>query len=195
MRASGTAQLFGATAPKGGKLDVEATGSVSMALLHTFDNDILSTGKVEFTVAAGGQVSNPDVTGKVQFDKVNIAIDGVPNGLSNMNGTLVLDDGRLKVESLTATTGGGALVYTRGARSAASAPVVSTEAIPAIPTRRRFISSLPENTCCKYTILCCEYTILQSRILSRRSHSGQKISGLDQPRAAAGRNLIDYPSH
>jgi translocation and assembly module TamB len=109
MRASGTAQLFGATAPKGGKLDVEATGSVSMALLHTFDNDILSTGKVEFTVAAGGQVSNPDVTGKVQFDKVNIAIDGVPNGLSNMNGTLVLDDGRLKVESLTATTGGGTL--------------------------------------------------------------------------------------
>jgi translocation and assembly module TamB len=54
-------------------------------------------------------VSNPDVTGKVQFDKVNIAMDGVPNGLSNMNGTLVLDDGRLKVESLTATTGGGTL--------------------------------------------------------------------------------------
>jgi translocation and assembly module TamB len=109
MRANGTAQLFGATDPKGGKVDVQATGSVSMALLHTFDNDILSTGKLEFTVAAGGQLSNPDVTGKVQFDKVNIAMDGVPNGLSNLNGTLVLDDGRLKVESLTATTGGGTL--------------------------------------------------------------------------------------
>jgi translocation and assembly module TamB len=109
MRASGTAQLFGATDPKGGKLDVKATGSVSMALLHTFDNDILSTGKVEFTVAAGGRVANPDVTGTVQFDKVNIAMDGVPNGLSNMNGTVVLDDGRLKIQSLTATTGGGTL--------------------------------------------------------------------------------------
>ena len=30
MRASGTAQLFGSTDPKGGKLDVKANGSVSM---------------------------------------------------------------------------------------------------------------------------------------------------------------------
>jgi translocation and assembly module TamB len=109
MQASGTAQLFGATDPKGGQLDVKATGSVSMTLLHTFDNDIISTGKVEFTIAAGGQVTNPDLTGRVQFDKVNIAMDGVPNGLSNMNGTLVFNGDRLQVENLAATTGGGTL--------------------------------------------------------------------------------------
>ncbi len=109
MRASGTAQLFGVTDPKGGRLDVKATGTVSMTLLHTFDSDIISTGKVEFTVAAGGRVANPELTGKVQFDKVNIAMDGVPNGLSNMNGTLVFNDDRLQVQSLTATTGGGTL--------------------------------------------------------------------------------------
>ncbi len=109
MRASGTAQLFGVTDPKGGKLDVKATGTVSMTLLHTFDSDIISTGKVEFTVAAGGHVMNPELTGKLQFDKVNIAMDGVPNGLSNMNGTLLFNDDRLQVQSLTATTGGGTL--------------------------------------------------------------------------------------
>jgi len=109
MRASGTAELLGATDPKGGKLDVKATGSVSMTLLRTFDTDIISTGKVEFTVAAGGRVMNPELTGKVQFDKVNIAMDGVPNGLSNMNGTLVFNEDRLQVQSLTATTGGGTL--------------------------------------------------------------------------------------
>ena len=64
---------------------------------------------MEFTVAAGGQVKNPALTGKVQFDNVNIAMDGVPNGLSNMNGTLVFNRDRLQVESLTATTGGGTL--------------------------------------------------------------------------------------
>jgi translocation and assembly module TamB len=109
MRLSGTAQLFGVTDPKGGTLDVKGTGSVSMTLLHTFDADITSTGKMEFTVAAGGRVMNPELTGRVQFDKVNIAIDGVPNGLSNMNGTLVFNDDRLQVENLTATTGGGTL--------------------------------------------------------------------------------------
>jgi translocation and assembly module TamB len=109
MRASGTAELLGVTDPKGGKLDVKGTGSVSMTVLHTFDPDITSTGKVEFTVAAGGRVTNPTVTGKVQFDNVNVAMDGVPNGLSNMNGTLVFNDDRLQVQSLTARTGGGEL--------------------------------------------------------------------------------------
>jgi translocation and assembly module TamB len=109
MRASGTAELLGVTDPKGGKLDVNATGSVSMTLLHTFDSDILASGKMDFTIAAGGRVTNPALTGKVQFNKVNIAMDGVPNGLSNMTGTLVFNDDRLQVQSLTATTGGGTL--------------------------------------------------------------------------------------
>src|SRR5258708_3849234 len=109
MRAGGTAQLFGATDQKGGKLDVKANGSVSMTLLHTFDPNLITSGKVEFTVAAGGQVNNPALTGKVQFDRVNIAMDGIPNGLSDMNGTLVFNQDRLQVESLTAKTGGGGL--------------------------------------------------------------------------------------
>jgi translocation and assembly module TamB len=109
LKASGTAQVFGVGDPQGGKLDVKATGSLNTALLHTFDPDILSTGKVEFSVTAGGQVMNPALTGKVQFDKVNASIDGVPNGLSNMNGTLVFNQDRLQVQTLTAMTGGGLL--------------------------------------------------------------------------------------
>jgi translocation and assembly module TamB len=80
-----------------------------MTLLHTFDPNLITSGKVEFTVAAGGQVNNPALTGKVQFDRVNIAMDGIPNGLSDMNGTLVFNQDRLQVESLTAKTGGGDL--------------------------------------------------------------------------------------
>ncbi len=109
MRASGTAQVFGATDPQGGKLDVKANGSVSMVLLHTFDSDIISSGKVTFTVAAGGHVMNPALTGKVEFNGVNIAMDGIPNGLSNMNGTLVFNEDRLQVQQLIGTTGGGQL--------------------------------------------------------------------------------------
>jgi translocation and assembly module TamB len=109
IQLSGTAQLLGVTDPKGGKLDVKAVGSISMTLLRTLDPDLISTGKVDFTVSAGGRVTNPELTGRVQFDKVNVAMDGVPNGLSNMNGTLVFSGDRLQVESLTATTGGGTL--------------------------------------------------------------------------------------
>jgi translocation and assembly module TamB len=55
LTASGTVQAFGATGANGGKLDVKANGSVSVAIAHTFDPDILSSGKVEFTIAAGGR--------------------------------------------------------------------------------------------------------------------------------------------
>ena len=114
MRASGTAQLFGAVNPKtkkpesvSGKLNIDANGSISMALAHTFDPDLLTSGKVLFAVNAGGLISKPALTGKVQVQNVNLAIEDIPNGLSNMNGTLVFNEDRLNVQSLVATTGGG----------------------------------------------------------------------------------------
>ncbi len=116
MRASGTAQIFGAINPKthlaevaSGKLNVNALGSVSMALAHSFDPDLNTSGKVVFAVGVGGVLSNPALTGKVDLQNVNMAIDGIPNGLSNMNGTLVFNEDRLNVQSLVATTGGGQL--------------------------------------------------------------------------------------
>jgi translocation and assembly module TamB len=109
MQASGTVQAFGSTDAAGGRMDVRASGSVSVAIAHTFDPDILSSGKVEFTVAAGGRTGKPSLTGRVKFDQVNAAMDGIPNGLSSLNGTLVFNEDRLEVENLTAMTGGGQL--------------------------------------------------------------------------------------
>ena len=116
MRAGGTAQIFGAVNPKtkqpdagSGKLNMNLTGSVSMALAHTFDPDLNTSGKVVFAVGAGGIMSNPALTGKVELQNVNMAVEGIPNGLSNVNGTLVFNEDRLNVQSLVATTGGGQL--------------------------------------------------------------------------------------
>jgi translocation and assembly module TamB len=109
LHVSGTAQVFGSTDPKGGALDVKADGSVSMALAHTFDPDLIASGKVTFAVGAGGQMKKPALTGKVEFQKVNLAVDGIANGLTNLNGTLGFNEDRLEVQNLTATTGGGLL--------------------------------------------------------------------------------------
>ena len=116
LRASGTAQVFGATDPKtgqpsmgAGRLDVKALGSVNVALAHTFDRDVLASGKVVFSIGAGGTLGSPALNGTVQFQNVNAAVDGIPNGLSAMNGTLVFNENRLVVQTLTAMTGGGQL--------------------------------------------------------------------------------------
>ena len=109
LLAKGTVQLFGDNNPQGGKIDLTSSGSVSMKIAHTFEPDLITSGKVSFKVAAGGRVKKPSLTGNVEFQNVNMAIDGIPNGLSNMNGTLVFNEGRLDVQELTATTGGGQL--------------------------------------------------------------------------------------
>jgi translocation and assembly module TamB len=109
MKAAGTIGVFGDTNAQGGKLNMNADGSISMALLHTFDQDIISSGKVTFKVVATGRAKKPSLTGDVLFQNVNLAIDGINNGLSNLNGTLAFNEDRLDVKDLTAQTGGGQL--------------------------------------------------------------------------------------
>jgi len=109
LRAGGTVQIFGDNNEQGGKINLTSSGSVSMKIARTFDPDLISSGKVTIKVAAGGRMQKPSLTGNVEFQNVNMAIDGIPNGLSNMNGTLVFNENRLDVQELTATTGGGQL--------------------------------------------------------------------------------------
>ena len=107
LQAAGTVQAFGSTNPNGGNLAIHANGSISVALAHTLDPDLISSGKVQFAVTAGGQLKKPDLSGRVFVQNVNLAMDGIPNGLSNLNGTLVFSQDRLQVENLVGTTGGG----------------------------------------------------------------------------------------
>ena len=109
LHVSGTAVVFGDANPQGGTLNLSANGSVSMALAHTFDPDLTASGKVTFQVAAEGRVKKPALSGNVLFQSVNLAVEGIANGLSDMNGTLVFNEDRLDVQDLTAMTGGGRL--------------------------------------------------------------------------------------
>jgi translocation and assembly module TamB len=109
LHVGGTARVFGDPNPQGGRLNLNASGSVSMALAHTFDHDIISSGKVTFKVAVDGRLKQPQLGGDVQFVHVNVAVDGIPNGLTDMNGSLTFNQNRLDVKDLVATTGGGKL--------------------------------------------------------------------------------------
>jgi translocation and assembly module TamB len=109
LLAYGTAVVFGDPNPRGGRIAMHANGSVSMALASTFDPDLITSGKVTFNVAADGRTKKPTLTGNVVFHNVNLAIEGVSNGLSSLNGTLEFNEDRLDVQNMTAMTGGGQL--------------------------------------------------------------------------------------
>jgi translocation and assembly module TamB len=106
---SGTVGLLGDPNPQGGALNLKASGNLNLALAHSLDPDLITSGKVAFDMTADGRMKKPQLAGTVQVQNVNAAIDGIANGLSNMNGTLAFNEDRLDVKSLTATSGGGQL--------------------------------------------------------------------------------------
>ena len=108
MRAGGTVRVFGDANPQGGALNLKATGTINTAIAHTLDPDLITSGKITFDVAAGGRMKKPSLSGNVKFANVNAAVDGIPNGLSQMNGTLVFNEDRLDVQNLTAIGPGAA---------------------------------------------------------------------------------------
>jgi len=83
---------------------------VNLAILQSFDPSISSTGQTTFALNATGTLSDPSFAGNVQVTNGAIVLAGLPNGLSDINGILNFDRNRLRVQRLTARSGGGELV-------------------------------------------------------------------------------------
>ncbi|MDE1162806.1 MAG: translocation/assembly module TamB domain-containing protein [Acidobacteriaceae bacterium] len=107
LQASGSATLFGDSDPNGGLINAKASGNLNVGIVHLLDADFITSGKVTFQVAADGRMKKPGLSGTVKFDNVNAAMVGIPNGLSQLNGTMIFNEGRLDVQQLTGMSGGG----------------------------------------------------------------------------------------
>ena len=102
---SGTVELTGTR-----RLDLHGNGHLNLAILESFNPNLSSSGQVTFTVNATGKVDSPSLAGNVQIADGNVSLTNLPNGLSAINGTLTFDTNRLRVQRLTAKSGGGDLV-------------------------------------------------------------------------------------
>lgn len=90
-------------------LDFKASGSINLKLAETLDSDLTAGGTTTFQVEAHGPLANPALRGRVDFDNGSLSLEDLPNGLSQLHGTLEFNQNRLEVRSLTAMTGGGQL--------------------------------------------------------------------------------------
>jgi translocation and assembly module TamB len=91
------------------QLDFAASGGVNLKLAETIDPDINASGTTTFKVEAHGPLENPNLTGRVDFENASLALEDLPNSLSQLHGTLEFNRDRLEVKSLTAMSGGGLL--------------------------------------------------------------------------------------
>ena len=79
LTAQGTADLFG----ENGDLDMKAAGSIDVKIAQLFDAEILSSGKVDFNVNAGGTIKELDLTGQVKFTDVAASYRNFPAASAN----------------------------------------------------------------------------------------------------------------
>jgi translocation and assembly module TamB len=102
------------------RMDLAASGTINMKLFETLDPDVTASGKTTFEVEAHGTVQNPGLRGRIDVQNGAMALEDLPNGLSQITGTLAFNQNRLEVQNLTAMTGGGtlsvggSLTYQRG---------------------------------------------------------------------------------
>ncbi len=104
LRAQGSLTLTGKR-----QLDFASSGSINLKLAETLDPDLTASGTTTFQVEAHGNLANPNLAGRIDFQNASLALEDLPNSLSQLQGTLVFNQNRLEVKSLTARTGGGLL--------------------------------------------------------------------------------------
>src|SRR5579875_1594976 len=129
LQVAGTATVLGDSNPDGGQIDLHANGNLDLALVHSLDPQLITSGKVTLNAGVGGRLKSPALTGEVRFDNANLAIDSIPNGLSNLQGVAVFNQNRLELHNISGTSGGGKITlggyvgYQRGLFSDLTATV------------------------------------------------------------------------
>jgi translocation and assembly module TamB len=91
------------------ELDFAASGSINLKVAETLDPDLTASGTTTFQVEAHGPLTNPGLRGRIDFQNGALSLEDLPNGLSQLHGTLEFSQNRLEVKSLTAMSGGGLL--------------------------------------------------------------------------------------
>ena len=88
-------------------LNLRASGNLDLSILPMFAPDLVSSGTVAATATIRGAFAQPEILGRLDVKNANLNLEGLPNGLSNANGTVIFDPSRATIQSLSAETGGG----------------------------------------------------------------------------------------
>ncbi len=92
-------------------LNINAEGHADLRLIHSFNPDFKSSGTVALSLTATGTLQRPVMQGHLQVTGGSIQYGDLPSALSDLNGSLVFDQNRLQVETLTGQIGGGLMSF------------------------------------------------------------------------------------
>ena len=98
---------FGQPSP----LDLHVEGHADLALLRALNPAFHSSGEVKLNVDARGSFERPLIEGRLEISEGQIQYGDLPSALSELNGSLVLHEDQLQIESLTGQAGGGSIRF------------------------------------------------------------------------------------
>ena len=93
LRAQGSVNLIDKR-----QLDMAASGTINLKLAETLDPDLTASGTTTFQVEAHGTLQNPGLRGRIDFQNASLALEDLPNSLSQLRGTLEFNQNRLEVK-------------------------------------------------------------------------------------------------
>jgi len=92
-------------------INLHAEGHADLGLIHSFNTDFTSSGTVAVNLTVGGTLHRPTAGGRLQISGGSIQYSDLPSALSDLQGSLVFNQDRLEIESLTAHVGGGLVQF------------------------------------------------------------------------------------
>jgi translocation and assembly module TamB len=87
--------------------DLSLSGSVNLAVLSTFQPDLIASGMASLSASLRGDRSQPALSGRMTIENASFFLRGLPNGIEKASGTVYFERDRANIERLTGQTGGG----------------------------------------------------------------------------------------
>ncbi len=105
-------------------LDLKVAGTVNLQAYHLFDPNVESSGVSTIAASIGGSFSDPTVNGTLNVKNGTFFPKNIPNGLSEVNGTVVFTRNRATLQKMTAKSGGGELALSGFLSFAGGGPLI-----------------------------------------------------------------------
>ena len=105
ITASGGINLKNGSNPLG----LTLAANLNLGMLQDINREFYSSGLVTVDATVRGNFSKPLINGQVVLKGANVNYTESPNGLSNANGTILLNGTNATIQTLTAESGGGKL--------------------------------------------------------------------------------------
>ena len=174
-------------------VDLKIAGNVNLQAYHLFDQNVESSGVSAIAASIGGTLADPTVNGTLEVKNGAFFPENIPNGLSEVNGTVVFTRNRATLQKMTAKSGGGELALTGFLSFAGGGPMIYHLEGSAENVRVRYAGSISVTVSSKLrlsgtsTKSLLSGTLTVSRVVfNTNTDVGNILAGLGSTSAAPG---------